>query len=69
MVKDIPLIEPRQRYNVTVMDSDGKEHTFSDAGFSVAGSGAISVTAHDQKRGAVWANGFWAKASMVASDG
>jgi len=64
-----PIIEPRQRYNVTVTDSEGKEHTFADAGFSVAASGALSVTTHNQKVGHAWANGFWANAGMVASDG
>lgn len=64
-----PIIEPRQRYNVTVTDSEGVDHGFTDAGFTVAGSGAISVTTHDQKVGAAWASGFWSNAKMVASDG
>lgn len=69
---NIPLIEPRQRFNVVVeaITDDARETiTFTDAGFQVAGSGTLSVTTQDGKQVSAWANGYWASVNAVASDG
>jgi hypothetical protein len=68
-MRDIPLIEPRQRFNVTVVDSENNQHAFVDAGFSVSAGGTLSVSTSDGKQARAWANGFWSNVAVVASDG
>lgn len=68
-MKDIPLIEPRQRFNVYVVDSETQSYTFKDAGFQISANGVLSVSTQDGKQARAWANGFWNNVAVVASDG
>lgn len=70
-MREPPIIEPRQRFDVIVQVGQSPDSTerYSDAGFSISANGVLSVSTADGKQAKAWAVGQWLTVEVVASDG